>query len=143
MGSERLSDDELAAIAARAEAATAGPWCVEGWRGDGVERIVAILAPDDTPLATMEGPHTAAATQRDAAFIAHARTDVPRLLAELARLRAVEAAAAAYVAARAASRDHRREPKSWSEEWRNEALRRAGVEDAKAEALVAALRGGR
>ncbi|MFE9199969.1 hypothetical protein ACFYMH_28510 [Streptomyces albidoflavus] len=79
-GPEPLSPKYLAEIAARAEAATAGPWCTDGaeiYQGDEADGGTA-----------------------DAAFVAHARTDVPALLAEVERLRAElakvrEAAAAA------------------------------------------------
>ena len=104
MGSgERLSDDEIAAIAARAEAATPGPWR-STW-GDDLDPDAldetAIEAPEQPAgsIARMivgslwhNGPHVGC-SEPNATFIAHARTDVPRLLGELARLRAVEVAA--------------------------------------------------
>lgn len=106
MGSERLSDDEIAAIAARCEKATAGPWRStwddpdHGVVGEfGEQCAVERVDPPATPLAgTVVGTlwHdglNVVCREHDAAFIAHARTDVPRLLAECARLRAVEAAA--------------------------------------------------
>ena len=73
-----MTDAELAAIESRANAATAGPWelagcCISKWTdaGDPEMRIYD------------EGGHS----QADAAFIAAAREDVPKLLAEVRRLR--------------------------------------------------------
>lgn len=69
MGGEgtRITDsDRLAQIAARAEAATAGPWVVDG-RGVTARGYV---------------------TSHDWVFIAHAREDVPWLLALVERLTA-------------------------------------------------------
>lgn len=80
-----MTSEELAAIKARAEAATPGPWkrsdeesgdyYVPGWYVEvpvstGSQWIASSI--DDQP---------------DAAFIAHARTDVPALIAEVEILR--------------------------------------------------------
>jgi hypothetical protein len=102
-----LSAERVAEIAARAEAATPGPWkqikTTVGWYDRGGYCGIA-------DVVTWEGP------QHDAAFIAHAREDVPALLAELERVtdalgeianqrpdgtasRAVQAARAALAAA--------------------------------------------
>lgn len=80
-----LSADDVAAITARAEAATAGPWAVYPMHaeprvvraGHGVMGMVAVpsAAPDDYGNA-------------NAAFIATARTDVPTLAASHEALRA-------------------------------------------------------
>ncbi len=83
---------DLDAIEARANAATPGPWEVEEYVGvlestsvldrvsepthDWERRIIASSLPDEPA---------------DAAFIAHARTDVPALIAEVRRLRVMEA----------------------------------------------------
>jgi hypothetical protein len=78
-----LRDEELAAIKKRVEAATPGPWAATG-------EYFCLAAPDATHVVCfghdyddygdVKGP--------DAEFIAHARTDVPALLAEVERLRA-------------------------------------------------------
>lgn len=76
-----MTDADLAAIEARAEATTAGPWR----RTDGLGDITGTA---DTLVARGTWPH-------DGAFIAAARVDVPALVAEvragraeIARLRA-------------------------------------------------------
>ncbi len=78
-----LSPEYLAEIAARAEAATAGPWCTDGaelYQGD--EYAWDAFWVGETCRADEADGGTA-----DAAFIAAARTDVPALLAEVERLR--------------------------------------------------------
>jgi hypothetical protein len=76
-----LTNDELAAIRARVEAATPGPWRTHIY-----------------PMgeSTIYGVGTCGAGPEDLAFIAAARTDVPDLLAEVERLRAELAAVRAY-----------------------------------------------
>lgn len=76
-----MSTDELdvAAIRARAEAATSGPWKHNGVNG--VHTLIGAC------VATTQ-IHEDQRRWEDAAFIAHARTDIPALLAEVARLRA-------------------------------------------------------
>jgi len=85
-----LTSEELAAIHARAEAATPGPWRIED--GIGLYGVMATRrdAPhDDIALAGLfYSPNGGA----DAAFMAHARADVPRLLAMVAGLTAREMA---------------------------------------------------
>lgn len=70
-----MTPERLAEILERAEAATPGPWRIDGRRvvyeRDGWSEMV-------TPIL-----HVSA----DATFIAHARTDVPELVAEIERLR--------------------------------------------------------
>jgi hypothetical protein len=85
MTDSSVTDDELRAIKARADAATPGPWrsMVEGrdhtsgssfiMTGEGAARG------DDIELS--------GATVADQDFIARARQDVPRLVAEIERLR--------------------------------------------------------
>ncbi|MEV7840246.1 hypothetical protein AB0O77_23910 [Streptomyces albidoflavus] len=83
-----LSPEYLAWIAARAEAATAGPWCTDGaeiYQGD--EYVSYAFWVGETCRAD-----EADGGLLDAAFIAHARTDIPALLAEVERLRAELAA---------------------------------------------------
>jgi hypothetical protein len=87
-----LDDAELAAIEARCRAASPGPWksFVEGrdhWSGDDFVRVG---DDDDQPdmyvsRATADGLRPASVHDLD--FIAGARQDVPRLLAEIRRLR--------------------------------------------------------
>lgn len=66
-----LSDAELEAIEARANAATPGPWAIAKWRHGGVksEAINGLVADTTAP--------------NDAEFIAAARTDIPTLLSEV------------------------------------------------------------
>ena len=68
-----MTDEQLQEIQARCEAATAGPWHREG---------DAIAETDNYELGVV--PYLP-----DAEFIAHARTDVPALVAALRELRAV------------------------------------------------------
>lgn len=75
-----MTELDLTAIKARAEAATEGPWHIIG----GNEYVTGIgvgIGPDD------------GVTQADAEFIANARTDVPALVAEVERLRWIEVGA--------------------------------------------------
>ena len=85
-----LTAADLDAIGQRANAATEGPWSQDSddpglvWgeqrsSGDGYWSLFA-----------SETGHDATAQPQDAEFIAHARTDVPALLAEVRRLRAME-----------------------------------------------------
>ncbi|WP_329330844.1 hypothetical protein OIU81_03275 [Streptomyces sp. NBC_01454] len=79
--------DRLTEIAARAAAATPGPWTVhEEWPGS----VFHGGEPNLLPIARTTG-RMAEANER---FIAHAREDVPWLLAEVERLRTVIAALA-------------------------------------------------
>jgi hypothetical protein len=78
-----MTGEELAAIRERAESATQGPWEQPAYPvGDMVYRLTD-RSPDGL-IAKCERP-------TDADFIAHARTDIPALLAELDRLRLVMA----------------------------------------------------
>lgn len=86
-----MTDAEAAAIAARAEAATPGPWVV--YEGDDYEVTDThepagfVWSPawsDEDPEYEEQYPFTRHAA--DAAFIAHARADIPALLAERAAL---------------------------------------------------------
>lgn len=78
---------ELAEIKARAEAATPGPWSdryVIGDEGGGPKHRVTFRL-----LSGLTGDITGHCRRTpDAAFIAHAREDVPALVAEVERLRA-------------------------------------------------------
>lgn len=89
-----LSDDELSTIEQRAEAARPAPWeaLIEGRDACGGADFIRIGGfDDDQPdmyiqhyLGVSEVPVAAA----DLDFIAHARQDIPRLVAEVRRLRA-------------------------------------------------------
>lgn len=78
-------DLDLAAVEARAAAATPGPWVVERC-SDGRESISAPEWDGGVWVAATEDYATDYATE-DAEFIAHARSDVPALVAEVKRLR--------------------------------------------------------
>ena len=76
---EPLTEEQLAAIKARAEAATPGAWGIEHverriWAGS--ERVCFLFGQDRRQ------------NENNGVFIAHARKDVPALLAEVERLRA-------------------------------------------------------
>lgn len=76
-----MTHDELQAIKARAEAATLGPWTAE---------TVGPCSCGQCPahVNVFAGPHQwPKINPPDAEFIAHARTDVPALVAEVERLR--------------------------------------------------------
>lgn len=73
---EPMTDERLAEIEARANAATPGPWRYT---------LYFVMSPSQGLIADI-GPGSASVNS-DAAFIAHARTDVPALLAEVRRLR--------------------------------------------------------
>ena len=80
-----LTDAELAAIKARCEAATPGPWkpYIEGrnhWSGSSF-----IMTGEGATRG--EDIELTGATEADYDFIAHARQDIPRLLEEVEGLR--------------------------------------------------------
>lgn len=75
---EPMTEEQLAAIKARAEAATPGPWGIEHverriWAGS--ERVCFLFGQDRRQ------------NENNGVFIAHAREDVPALLEEVERLR--------------------------------------------------------
>jgi hypothetical protein len=77
-----VTKDELDAIEARAAQATRGPWTNE----DGKRQFIEAWA----VIATKDGSFdvvTSGLDWDDAEFIAHAREDVPALVAEVRRLR--------------------------------------------------------
>ena len=85
-----MTDQELEAISARAEAATPGPWLMEYADGAdsidlfGSEPIVFVVTPDDDAEFCIGKVHYVThQTQHDGQFIADARTDVPALVAAL------------------------------------------------------------
>lgn len=81
MTKQTLSSQRIDEIETRANAATPGPWTVSEDYSD-------VLGPDGEQLASYWNPTSAT---RNGEFIAHARTDVPVLLAEIRRLRALVA----------------------------------------------------
>ncbi|MEV5939892.1 hypothetical protein [Streptomyces sp. NPDC051994] len=81
---EPLTPEREAEIRARAEAATEGPWHVEDHKPS-LERLVV----DEDGLLSVSLGYLGNSNQPDARFIAHAREDVPALLAELDRVREV------------------------------------------------------
>ncbi|MFZ7945721.1 hypothetical protein [Neobacillus sp. 19] len=91
---QRLTDEQLAEIRKRAEAATPGPWVWEKfaldeddwdtempWLGNATESVMDFGDCEQYYPTQGTPPNDA-----DAEFIAHARQDVPKLLAEVARL---------------------------------------------------------
>jgi hypothetical protein len=80
-----MSDDELNEIAARCEDATSAPWesFIEGRDHLGGNDFIRTGGLDDnSPDIELTG-----ASKADQDFIAHARQDVPRLVAEVRRLK--------------------------------------------------------
>jgi hypothetical protein len=76
--------DRLAEIQKRADAATKGPWCTDSWEiYQGTEYVPGI---SKWIGETCRGATTMEQDRADAAFVAAARTDIPWLLAEVARL---------------------------------------------------------
>lgn len=106
--SQPLTEGQLTEIAARAAAATPGPWGVYTFGGDSLIEIAADLEDtgcgyrarrtiarfEDEPLdndpthSEWTAEEDWAQVQADAEFTAHARENVPALLAEIARLTA-------------------------------------------------------
>jgi hypothetical protein len=93
-----ITDAELDAIAARADAATSGPWesFVEGRDACGGDSFIRIGGLDDaapdlylTHYFWVERPTPVPAPVADLDFVAHARQDIPRLIAEIRRLRTI------------------------------------------------------
>lgn len=85
-----LTDEDLDAIEARANAAAPGPWVVPNLSDDRYQ-IPFVRAAGDRPfrVAQFGWSNSHESKQRDlrnAVFVAHAREDVPRLVAEVRRL---------------------------------------------------------
>ncbi|MDX3835660.1 hypothetical protein [Streptomyces europaeiscabiei] len=81
--------ERLAEIEARADAATAGPWCTDAWEiYQGVEYVPGISFWIGE---TCRGTSELGQDRADAAFVAAARSDVPELVAEVRRMRAERA----------------------------------------------------
>lgn len=84
-----MTDEELAAIEERADAATPGPWRISRLR-DGSDLVMSDGAPAGVVADCRD--ERGFNGDPDATFIAAARSDVPALLAEVRRLRASIAA---------------------------------------------------
>src|SRR4051812_2915147 len=84
MHEQELTEDDLAAIEARCNAATPGPWesWIEGRDHFGGDSIIRTADADLYLLPVPTPQH-----HQDQDFIAAARQDVPRLIAEVRRLR--------------------------------------------------------
>lgn len=81
-----MDEKRLAEIRARCEAATAGPWVVETSYSD--ENVQAIRGGRDMREVVVDTDDCSFPPMRaDAAFIAHARQDIPDLLAEVAAIK--------------------------------------------------------
>lgn len=89
-----MTDEEAAAITACADAATPGPWHIDIPAAGPNARSAVVRASDYAMIARCYGvdPH---AFGPNADFIAHARTDIPALLAERAALLEIVRAVAA------------------------------------------------
>lgn len=103
-----MDEAKLSEIEARARAATPGPWLVCAAEDAAEGLPVAFFGrgsgPKDVAVRS-DGPPRGTADD-DAAFVAHAREDVPALVAEVRRLqKANEALVAAFDAALARSHD--------------------------------------
>ncbi len=83
-----LSDEELGVIDARASQATMGPWqaFVEGRDHFGGDDMIRLGGLEDFPDMYVTHESTPAPAS-DLDFIANARQDIPRLVAEVRRLR--------------------------------------------------------
>lgn len=96
-----LSDEDLRRIEERANAALPGPWVIDGWKlGEAVciktvpeqsrrkfEYAIDVMSVyGKAPTVGQLGPQQPHVSET-ASFIAHAREDVPRLIAEIRRLR--------------------------------------------------------
>lgn len=79
-----MSEQQLAEIRARVAGATAGPWMADGAE---IYRAPWGYVVIDQWVGEMLRIEDEAASNADAQFVAHARTDVPSLLAEIDRLR--------------------------------------------------------
>lgn len=90
-----MTDEEAQAIKARADATTPGPWVISGDLTvySAAEAVTTMeWASDDTDDTDLP-PYTLEQHTADAAFIAHAREDIPALLAEVAAWRKLAAQA--------------------------------------------------
>lgn len=113
----------LAEIEARANAATAGPWCTDSWEiYQGTEYMPGI---SQWIGETCRGTTSMEQDRADAAFVAAARTDVPALVTEVRELLLHTRTLEALVAEQSAEVDHLRA--------RVTELERAAIEAERAE----------
>jgi hypothetical protein len=86
---EPLTDAELDAIEARVVAASTAPWqsFVEGRDHTSRDNFIRVGGLDDAEPDMYVSRDSVPASVADQDFIAHARQDIPRLLAEVRRLR--------------------------------------------------------
>jgi hypothetical protein len=79
---DEVTEQELEAIEARVRATTPGPWSsiIEGRDQDSGESFI---------MTDGEDIYVRGGSEADQEFIAHARQDIPRLIAEIRRLRAI------------------------------------------------------
>ena len=87
-----LSDDDLDAIQQRCDAATASPWWawIEGRDGVAGDTFIGLGGdPQLKDLYLSHGVGEGPVSESDVDFIAHARQDLPALLAEVRRLRPI------------------------------------------------------
>lgn len=91
-GNTKLTQEELEAIRERVKNATTAPWKVESGEFSGDNWLIAYTGADESGTEyyittnNVRGSEMDGDTKSDAQFIAHARTDIPRLLAEIERL---------------------------------------------------------
>lgn len=79
-----MTEIDLEAIEARANAATEGPWIIK----KSVMAEAEIVGNDGEAVVQADGETGVASFElKDGEFIAHARTDIPALIAEVRRLR--------------------------------------------------------
>ena len=88
-----IDEAELDAIEARCRDASPGPWrsFVEGrdhWSGDDFMRVSDLDAEPDMYVSRAEAGSIRPASTADLDFIAAARQDIPKLVAEIRRMRA-------------------------------------------------------
>ncbi len=86
---EPITDTELEAMAERVDAASNAPWqsFVEGRDHMGGDNFIRIGGLDDDKADMYVSRDTVPASNADLDFIASARQDLPRLIAEVKRLR--------------------------------------------------------
>lgn len=86
---EPISEAELDAMSDRANAATPGPWesSIEGRDHSSGDSFILTSDPDGTR--SERDLYLTGGTDADQDFIAAARTDVPRLIGEVRRLKAL------------------------------------------------------
>jgi hypothetical protein len=92
-----MNTEELQAIRSRCDAATPGPWIAKAYNPYR-DRAVIHQTPESqkiNPLRWQRACICREVRAHDADFIEHARTDIPALLAEVERLRDIEARAQA------------------------------------------------